>query len=106
MSKQYGFLVNIGRCVQCEACVAACKTTHNLEQARQAIADGADYISVGPIYATPTKPGRPAVGLQYVRVAALNVDIPFVGAVLLWRGFAGSDHGTVTKLYGACPSGP
>jgi len=31
MSKQYGFLVNIGRCVQCEACVAACKTTHNLE---------------------------------------------------------------------------
>jgi DMSO reductase iron-sulfur subunit len=31
MAKQYGFLVNIGRCVQCEACVAACKTTHHLE---------------------------------------------------------------------------
>jgi DMSO reductase iron-sulfur subunit len=31
MAKQYGFLVNIGRCVQCEACVAACKTTHHLD---------------------------------------------------------------------------
>ena len=54
------------------------KTTHNLEQARQAIADGADYISVGPVYATPTKPGRPAVGLRYVREASEMLDIPFV----------------------------
>ena len=54
------------------------KTTHNLEQARQAVLDGADYISVGPVYATPTKPGRQAVGLTYVREAAKNLDIPFV----------------------------
>jgi thiamine-phosphate pyrophosphorylase len=54
------------------------KTTHNLEQARDAIAAGADYISVGPVYATPTKPGRPAVGLDYVREAARTVGIPFV----------------------------
>ncbi len=54
------------------------KTTHNLAQAREAIREGADYISVGPVYATPTKPGRPAVGLQYVREAALHLDIPFV----------------------------
>ena len=54
------------------------KTTHNLEQARQAIREGADYISVGPVYATPTKPGREAVGLAYVREAANNLDIPFV----------------------------
>jgi thiamine-phosphate pyrophosphorylase len=54
------------------------KTTHNLEQGRQAIADGADYISVGPVYVTPTKPGRPAVGLEYVRQAAKYLDIPFV----------------------------
>ncbi len=54
------------------------KTTHNLEQARQAIEDGADYVSVGPVYATPTKPGRPAVGLGYVREAASKVNIPFV----------------------------
>jgi thiamine-phosphate pyrophosphorylase len=54
------------------------KTTHNLEQGRQAIADGADYISIGPVYPTPTKPGRPAVGLEYVREAAQNLDIPAV----------------------------
>jgi thiamine-phosphate pyrophosphorylase len=54
------------------------KTTHNLGQAREAISDGADYISVGPVFATPTKPGRPAVGLEYVREAAGAVTIPFV----------------------------
>jgi thiamine-phosphate pyrophosphorylase len=54
------------------------KTTHNLDQGKQAILDGADYLSVGPVYATPTKPGRPAVGLAYVREAAQNLQIPFV----------------------------
>ena len=54
------------------------KTTHNLDQAREAIRDGADYISVGPVFATPTKPGRPAVGLAYVREAAGQLHIPFV----------------------------
>jgi thiamine-phosphate pyrophosphorylase len=54
------------------------KTTHNMVQAREAVKDGADYISVGPVYATPTKPGRAAVGLAYVKEAAENCDIPFV----------------------------
>jgi thiamine-phosphate pyrophosphorylase len=54
------------------------KTTHNLEQAREAVQEGADYISVGPVFATPTKPGRPAVGLEYVREAAQHVSMPFV----------------------------
>ncbi|OPY66457.1 MAG: Thiamine-phosphate synthase [Syntrophorhabdus sp. PtaU1.Bin002] len=54
------------------------KTTHNLEQAKEAIREGADYISVGPVFATPTKPGRPAVGLAYVREAATQLEIPFV----------------------------
>jgi thiamine-phosphate pyrophosphorylase len=54
------------------------KTTHNLEQGRQAIEDGADYISTGPVYATPTKPGRQPVGLAYVREAAGHLDIPAV----------------------------
>lgn len=54
------------------------KTTHNLEQGRQAIDDGADYISTGPVYPTPTKPGRQAVGLEYVRQAAENLAIPAV----------------------------
>ena len=54
------------------------KTTHHLDQARQAERDGVDYISAGPVYPTPTKPGRPAVGVEYVRTVAENVSLPFV----------------------------
>ncbi len=54
------------------------KTTHALQQAITAAEEGADYVSVGPVYATPTKPGRPAVGLAYVREAATGCKLPFV----------------------------
>jgi thiamine-phosphate pyrophosphorylase len=37
----------------------------------------ADYLGVGPVYATPTKPGRPAVGLELVRYAAAYAPRPF-----------------------------
>jgi thiamine-phosphate pyrophosphorylase len=36
-----------------------------------------DYIGVGPVYATPTKPGRPAVGPELVRYAAGHSQLPF-----------------------------
>lgn len=36
-----------------------------------------DYIGVGPVHATPTKPGRPAVGVELVRYAAANATVPF-----------------------------
>lgn len=36
-----------------------------------------DYIGVGPIHATPTKPGRPAVGLELIRHAAARAPVPF-----------------------------
>jgi thiamine-phosphate pyrophosphorylase len=36
-----------------------------------------DYIGVGPIHATPTKPGRAAVGVQLVRYAAEHAPVPF-----------------------------
>jgi thiamine-phosphate pyrophosphorylase len=36
-----------------------------------------DYIGVGPVHATPTKPGRPAVGLDLVRYAAAHAQLPF-----------------------------
>jgi thiamine-phosphate pyrophosphorylase len=53
-------------------------STHAPEQARKALQDGADYIGVGPIYATPTKAGRPPVTLEYLRqVAAMGLPIPF-----------------------------
>lgn len=47
------------------------RSTHTLAQAREAAADpGLDYFCVGPVWATPTKPGRSAVGLDLVADAA------------------------------------
>lgn len=43
----------------------------------RAIAEGADYIGVGPVYETPTKVGKPAAGLDYVRYAAAHCPIPW-----------------------------
>jgi thiamine-phosphate pyrophosphorylase len=40
-------------------------------------ATSADYVGVGPVHATPTKPGRPAVGLGLVRHAAEHATVPF-----------------------------
>lgn len=50
-------------------------STHSPEQIDAA--GGADYISVGPVYETPTKPGRPAVGPELVAVAAERARQPF-----------------------------
>ena len=52
------------------------KSTHSLAQARAAAEEGADYIGFGPLFATPTKPGRPAIGLQDVRAAHADVAVP------------------------------
>lgn len=54
------------------------RSTHSLDQARQAIQEGADYFAVGPVYATPTKAGRPAVGTSLVKQVAAFADRPFV----------------------------
>jgi thiamine-phosphate pyrophosphorylase len=53
------------------------RSTHAISQLRQAVADGCDYVGVGPVNATPTKPGREPVGLDYVRQAAADSPIPF-----------------------------
>lgn len=53
-------------------------STHSVEQALAAEQLGADYIGVGPIFPTGTKPGRAAVGLELIRQVAPRVKIPFV----------------------------
>jgi thiamine-phosphate pyrophosphorylase len=45
-------------------------STHAADQLEAGIAAGADQLSVGPVWETPTKPGRPAAGIEYVRYAA------------------------------------
>lgn len=52
------------------------KSTHSFEQAVAAEAEGADYIGFGPLFATPTKPGRPAIGLDDIRRVHAAVRIP------------------------------
>jgi thiamine-phosphate pyrophosphorylase len=50
-------------------------STHSPEQID--LAAGVDYIGVGPVHATPTKPGRPAVRIELVRYAAEHAQVPF-----------------------------
>jgi thiamine-phosphate pyrophosphorylase len=52
-------------------------STHSPEQIDAAAGESVDYIGVGPVHATPTKPGRPAVGLELVRYAATDAAVPF-----------------------------
>jgi thiamine-phosphate pyrophosphorylase len=52
-------------------------STHAPEQAARAIAAGADYIAIGPIYPTGTKPAAKPVTLEYVKWAAANVRVPW-----------------------------
>lgn len=52
-------------------------STHAPAQAERAETAGADYLAIGPVYATGTKPGRAPVTLEYVRWAEANVTIPW-----------------------------
>ena len=53
-------------------------STHSLEQALEAEKQGADYIGVGPVFATPTKPTYNPVGLELVKTVAGRVKVPQV----------------------------
>lgn len=53
-------------------------STHRLEQARQAVLDGADYVGVGPVFKSGTKPRDFVAGLEYARRAASEIPIPAV----------------------------
>lgn len=52
-------------------------STHAPDEAERALAAHPDYIAIGPVYATGTKPGAKPVTLDYVRWAAANVRIPW-----------------------------
>jgi thiamine-phosphate pyrophosphorylase len=68
------------------------RSTHAPVQADAAEADPAvDYLAVGPVHATPTKPGRAAVGLDYVAYAARAVSKP-------WFAIGGLDAHTLPAV--------
>jgi thiamine-phosphate pyrophosphorylase len=73
-------------------------STHSPEQLRAAVgatgAERPDQVSVGPVWETPTKEGRPAAGIELVELAAREADLP-------WFAIGGIDAGNVSAVVGA-----
>jgi thiamine-phosphate pyrophosphorylase len=69
-------------------------STHTPEQVDAAERSEADYFAVGPVHETPTKPGRPAVGLELVRYAAAHATKP-------WFAIGGIDPSNAGQVVAA-----
>jgi thiamine-phosphate pyrophosphorylase len=70
-------------------------STHSPEQFDAALRSEADQLSVGPVWETPTKAGRPAAGLEYVQYAAEH------GGDAPWFAIGGIDEGNVGEVVAA-----
>jgi thiamine-phosphate pyrophosphorylase len=71
------------------------RSTHTPEQVDDAAVADVDYFAVGPVHATPTKPGRPAVGIELIRQAA-SAPRP-----MPWFAIGGIDTSTVGTVVAA-----
>ena len=69
-------------------------STHGPEQAERAMAADADYIAIGPVYATSTKPTATPMTLEYVRWAAAHVTMP-------WFAIGGINLENIDDVLGA-----
>jgi thiamine-phosphate pyrophosphorylase len=69
-------------------------STHASAQAQRAVDAGADYIAIGPVFATGTKPTAKPVTLEYVRWAAANVSVP-------WFAIGGINLQTLAEVLAA-----
>ena len=69
-------------------------STHAYRELDAAGAEDVDYVSVGPVTPTPTKPGRPGTGLEYVAYAAAHCRLP-------WFVTGGVAPDTVGPMVGA-----
>ena len=67
------------------------RSTHSLAQAQLAVHEGVDYVAIGPVYPTPTKEGRPAVGTALVSRVSAVMDRPFVAV-------GGIDHDNAAQV--------
>jgi thiamine-phosphate pyrophosphorylase len=70
-------------------------STHSPEQFDAALRSEADQLSVGPVWETPTKEGRPAAGLSYVRYAAAH------GGERPWFAIGGISEHNVAEVVAA-----
>jgi thiamine-phosphate pyrophosphorylase len=69
-------------------------STHASAQAERAVAAGADYVAIGPVFATGTKPTAKPVTLEYVRWAAAHVTVP-------WFAIGGINMQTLPEVLAA-----
>lgn len=69
-------------------------STHSTEEVDDAVEEGPDYIAVGPVYETPTKPGRPAVGRDLILYAARHSTLP-------WFAIGGINEETLPEVMAA-----
>jgi thiamine-phosphate pyrophosphorylase len=67
------------------------RSTHDPEQLRHAIREDVDYVVAGPVFETPTKLGRPATGMELIRVAAAEGTKP-------WFAIGGIDASTIADV--------
>ncbi|HEU4397268.1 MAG TPA: thiamine phosphate synthase [Actinomycetota bacterium] len=71
------------------------RSTHDLDQVRRAVVEPWDYLAVGPVWPTATKPGRPPVGTGLLRaVAGLAPSTP-------WFAIGGIDETNLDEVTGA-----
>lgn len=73
-------------------------STHSVEQARAAQADGADYVAVGAMFATATKADFQLVGPDLIRKLRAEIRVPLVG-------IGGITHANVQEVVGAGADG-
>ena len=71
------------------------RSTHDADQLGAALAEDVDYFCVGPCWPTPTKPGRPAPGLDLVRTAAAT------GTATPWFAIGGIDAERLPEVLAA-----
>ncbi len=70
------------------------RSTTNPEELQRAIQENVDYIGVGPVYETPTKAGKAAAGLEYIRYAVEHAPMP-------WFAIGGIDTGNIGEVLSA-----
>jgi thiamine-phosphate pyrophosphorylase len=70
------------------------RSTHDPDQLRAAMLEDVDYVGVGPVHETPTKPGRPAAGMDLVRLAAAEATKP-------WFAIGGIDASNLAEVRAA-----
>ena len=70
------------------------RSTHDPAQLRKAMREDVDYVAVGPVHETPTKPGRPAAGIDLIRLAAAEMTKP-------WFAIGGIDSTNLAEVRAA-----